>query len=562
LKTSPVFSQAIIISIVILSPGIVWSQELPTIPQTPSQEEFDELLPPLPDLQPLDPLRIPSGLDQTLIDPNLVIKLEDIRISGNTIFSDEEIKDAVQDFIGRSLNPSELSELENTITKLYSDAGYATSGAFIDQAGPIDPERAIIEIQVVEGAIAELDIQGAGRLTRYVKRRLRPLLKEPYQEEETLERLRLLLNDEQIDNLSANLVQRPILGESTLRVDIDPAKEIQASLLLNNGRSPAIGSFERGVVVQHINVTGWGDTAQIQLRNTEGSTTVAYSHEFPVTSSATVNFEALVGDSKIVEEPFDEFNLTSNTQILSLSVRQLLYQNASQRAIQEFAIGLGAYHLRSADEFDGVPVSISEGANPQGKTRSTQLRFFQDYLDRRRSGTLYLRSEFAFGLGIGDNDPAFGNGSFLRWEGQGIYLRRIKRWLATVSRINVQLSDRDLIGNEQFVLGGVDSVRGFRSNGIARNNGLSASTEIRFTVFDDQKQRLEIGPFFDVGFAWNGSRQLLETRQTIGSVGLGVRYTLGDRIQAILEYGQPIIGSRESRDADTSRLSAGLQVNF
>ena len=64
--------------------------------------------------------------------------------------------------------------------------------------------------------------------------------------------------------------------------------------------------------------------------------------------------------------------------------------------------------------------------------------------------------------------------------------------------------DRQLPTLEQFAVGGVDSVRGYQENQLVRDQGLTASLELRVPVLRKQERDvLEAVPFFDVGYAIN-----------------------------------------------------------
>ena len=109
-------------------------------------------------------------------------------------------------------------------------------------------------------------------------------------------------------------------------------------------------------------------------------------------------------------------------------------------------------------------------------------------------------------------------------------------------RGNVQLSATSLLPLEQFTLGGLQSVRGYRQDLLLTDNGAFASAEVRLPVLrvHDWNAVLQIAPFVDVGSTWNAGRKAPE-RNSLASVGLGLVWQQSDRFTARLDYGIPLV---------------------
>ena len=122
--------------------------------------------------------------------------------------------------------------------------------------------------------------------------------------------------------------------------------------------------------------------------------------------------------------------------------------------------------------------------------------------------------------------------------------------------------DRDVIGNEQFGLGGRGSVRGFLSNQIARTNGINLSQEFRYRALDQEDHKLDVGMFFDFGSGWNDEPQIAEPEETLGSIGVGLTYQF-EGIRASIEYGIPLFGpQRQGNSLQGDGLLMSLQFTF
>ncbi|MBI5562043.1 MAG: BamA/TamA family outer membrane protein [Deltaproteobacteria bacterium] len=86
----------------------------------------------------------------------------------------------------------------------------------------------------------------------------------------------------------------------------------------------------------------------------------------------------------------------------------------------------------------------------------------------------------------------------------------------------VQLADNRLLLMEQFPLGGMATVRGYRENYLVKDNGALASLELRLPVYDynNGDGAVYLVPFLDSGWGWNkgGSGHV----KNIASAGGGV----------------------------------------
>lgn len=114
-----------------------------------------------------------------------------------------------------------------------------------------------------------------------------------------------------------------------------------------------------------------------------------------------------------------------------------------------------------------------------------------------------------------------------------------------VLQADLQLADRPLVPLEQFSLGGVTTVRGYRQDALVSDNGFLASAELRIPIFSRQSGGFQVIPFIDLGTAWNNdsANNNLATPEpgTLMSVGLGLQYDLGDRLTARFDWGIPLI---------------------
>lgn len=478
------------------------------------------------------------------------ITVKRFEVIGNTVFSQQELDRVLAPFINRPLSFTELFQARSAVTQLYIDSGYITSGALIP---PQTLRAGVVRIQVLEGELEAINVNGTRRLQQnYVRSRIATRTAKPLNQNRLLEALQLLQLDPLIDNISAELSAGSRPGTSILEVRVREAKTFGSQLAIDNGRAPSVGSFRRRAQLSEANLLGLGDGIRVAYSNTDGSNSVDATYSLPLNSrNGTISFDYGITGSHIIEPPFDTLDINANSRYYELTWRQPLRQTPTQ----EFALGLTASRREtdissSVLEEAGTPLSVlSPGADDNGRTRVSAVRFFQEWTQRGSRQALAARSQFNIGLGVLNatvNDDA-PDSLFLSWRGQAQLVRLLAPETLLVLRGEVQLADRTLLAIEQFGIGGQESIRGYRQDILLADNGVFASAEVRLPIYRSPQRRsvIQLAPFVDVGTVWNTSGDRVtesntSDADTLVSVGLGLRWELGG-LTARLDWGIPLI---------------------
>ncbi|AFY35120.1 ShlB/FhaC/HecB family hemolysin secretion/activation protein [Calothrix sp. PCC 7507] len=509
------------------------------LPKPPDKDQFL----PSPEL-PNQPI-----LEQD--DPNAKFMVDRVEVVGSTVFRAEQLASVTNPFLGKELTFAELLQIKDAITKLYTDRGYVTTGALIS---PQTVEAGVIKIQVIEGSLQEIKITGNRRLrSQYIRSRIQLGADKPLNVPRLIEKLQLLRLDPRIQNLSAELQMGVTPGSNILLVEVQEANTFSLTTSLDNGRSPSVGSFRRGVDIQEANLLGLGDTLSVGYANTDGSNTINANYALPINAhNGTLSFGFSQGWNHVIEEPFSVLDIQSNTRSYELGYRQPLVQKATQ----ELAIGLSFSRQESQTELgiDNIgPFPLSPGADTNGKTNISALRFFQEYTQRSNQHVFAVRSQLSFGVdwfdaNVSENEP---DSRFFAWRGQAQWVRQLAPDTLFLTRGDFQLSADSLVPLEQFGLGGQLSVRGYRQDVLLTDNGLLLSVELRVPIVRAAKIGgvLQLTPFIDVGKGWNVKGEN-PSPSTLLSTGLGLLWKQGDKFSARLDWGIPLI----SVDGEKSSL--------
>ncbi|WP_103670276.1 ShlB/FhaC/HecB family hemolysin secretion/activation protein [Pseudanabaena sp. BC1403] len=540
----------------ILAQSTIPSNLVPSVPVRP--EESPRRLP------PVDQLLIPSSPqiepNRKIPDSTTTFVVQEFRVIGSTVFSAEELAAVVKSFTNRPISFAELLQARAAIADLYIRNGYITSGAFIP---PQETNNGNITIQVVEGKLEEIQITGTNRVApNYIRSRLEIATGAPLNRDRLLNALQLLQLDPLFKFVSSELKTGSQLGTSILAVKVDEANSFNARASLDNYASPSVGQLSRQVEISDRNLLGLGDRIIATYGNTDGRNQYNLGYTLPVNAyNGTLSFLFSNTNSNVVESEFKILDIYSNSTTYELTFRQPLIQTPAQ----EFALGLTASHSDSFTTLLKLPIPLSAGSDDFGKTKLSALRFFQDYTQRSSEDVIALRSQISVGLRgvlnstINLRSPDSG---FVAWRGQLQYIRALAEDTLLIVSGSIQFADRALPAAEKFSLGGSQNGRGYRQDVLVGDNGMNVSLEARFPIVSvpELQGLLQIVPFIDVGSVWNQESSTTPANNWILGTGLGLRWQMGDRLTAKLDYGLPLISIRNNHQDSSIYFSLSYRL--
>ncbi|HSH07439.1 MAG TPA: ShlB/FhaC/HecB family hemolysin secretion/activation protein, partial [Burkholderiales bacterium] len=241
--------------------------------------------------------------------------------------------------------------------------------------------------------------------------------------------------------------------------------------------------------------------------------------------------------AEVVEAPFNQLDIESKLETIGGQVSHPLYRTPDRQLI-----AAGVLERRETKTtLLGVPFSFSPGVN-DGKAVVSALRLVGDYVERGRSQVIAARSTLSIGLdAFGSTINAEGPDSkFVAWLGQFQWVRRLsERDDQLRFRADLQLASAPLLPVEQYAVGGLDSVRGYRAFQLLRDRGYTASVEYRIPVVSDPatQSSLQFAAYVDTGYAKFKARENPGPSSLTG-VGIGLIGNLGREFSAELYYAE------------------------
>jgi hemolysin activation/secretion protein len=479
------------------------------------------ILPPLP----------PPAEHEVL--PSLRVFVREIRVVGNTVLPPEEIAAVVAPYVNREVTWEDLEALRVALTLLYVGRGYFNSGAIL-------PDQTVTEgtvtYQIIEGRLTDIEVEG-NRWFRpgYLRRRLALGTGPPLNVNALQEQLQLLLEDPRIRRLNADLKPGLRPGEATLTAIVEERLPYKVWFTIDNYQAPSVGAARGIVTLEHQNLTGWGDVLTFRYGRSEGLNPLFdIRYAVPVTPyDTTLSFQYRKNSFTVIAEEFRALDITSDSEIFTLGVRQPIYRTPTT----EVAIELIGERLSLNTTLLGEPFDLTPGAR-KGESVVTAIRVAQEVVHRTQNQVVAARSRMSFGtdwLGATVRNGDQPDSHFFAWLGQFQAVRQFAP-LGTqaIFRADLQFAHERLLVLEQMAVGGRYSVRGYRENTFVRDNAFVTSLEVRVPLVRNRSwaDYLQLAPFVDYGRAW-ATLPPVDKPLDIASVGIGLRW--GVTIPALVE---------------------------
>ncbi|GMV48246.1 MAG: hypothetical protein AMXMBFR66_36440 [Pseudomonadota bacterium] len=466
-----------------------------------------------------------------------VVDVERVVVEGATLIAPQALLAGVP--LPRGPTPiASLQHLAERVQSRYAEAGY---GGVVAYLPPQPVTGGIVRIVVVEGKLTAIAVRGAeGAAADAARAALpdltiggTPLLRR-------LDRELQLANENPARQLQLLLAPGDRTGDIAAELTVRQRDPLQFVLSADNTGNEQTGRWRLGAAVQHADVSGVGDVASLLLQTSpDHASSVAVAsaaYRRPLPGALTM-LEAYAAYSDV-----DAGSSATAAGDLRLSGRGLLTGLRATRFLplggaldQRVALALDRRAYRNRCEIAGLPAAACGGAAGDVTVMPLTLEYS-------------LRSPQAFGWAVtalwSHNLGAGGQGAdAASFEAARAGAKRAFDVLhGAVSaqdvlgedwrlhaRASLQWTADALVSGEQFGLGGVASVRGYRERELAGDRGVAATVEIAAPELLPRpgKASLRLFGFADGGVVSNrlgAPCRLDQTRCTLAGVGLGLAF--------------------------------------
>ncbi len=470
--------------------------------------------------------------------------LRAVHTVGNTVLDDASVHAIVAPYIGKSVTLDDLEEIRQQFTHLYIDRGFVNSGAVIPDQDVAD---GIVTFRFVEGRVTDIKVSGTDHFNpEYFTSRLERGTAPPFNIANLEEEQQILLQDPLIRRLNIELVPGLEPGEATVDADVSEASRYSLSAQVADDQSPAVGEIRGQLQGTMANILGFGDLLTAQYGRSDALNDGFIEYSLPIASDDTrLSLRYDRNGTVVVTPALVPLNITSSYSSVGVGLSRPFYRTPEQN----LTLGISFEHREEQTFLLGMPFDFVPGS-VNGETNVTALRFTQSWLDRTADHAFAFRSTMSVGLQalgatVTEMPPT---GQFFDWLGQAQYVQRIyKDWEALI-RADAQLSDRPLFQIEQFALGGIDTVRGYREYLTVTDDAVLISAELHIPIAKiriprladtDDAGKLQLVPFYDYGRGWDVDRPT-PYPPSISGVGGGLRWLIGSGITAEFYYAKAL----------------------
>ncbi len=493
------------------------------------------------------------------------------RVLGNSALAPREIEAAVYGHLGPQKSLADVEKVREALEGLYRDRGYGTVFVDIPEQDVVD---GLVRLRVTEGRLAEVRVTGPRYFSAGQIRNSLPSLTQG--EVVNLEQLQDELTS--INRQSGDRQVTPVLkagsAPGTVNVDLRVKDELplHASVEVNDRYTADTSRTRAGVNLSYDNLFQKFHRLSLQYQTApeepDESRVIAATYVAPLDNGDLL--------AAYVVDTSSDFSTISGFGGLAILGVGRIY---GLRYINILPMG----ERRSSSLTFGADYKDFEDriAQPDGLTDVTPMRYINwsaTYAATLGGETSQTTQSVGvnFGIrGLGNSTDEF---EFKRYKAKPnyFYLRgeaSHERPFVSDSRLFLRLSGQltlaPLISNEQFSIGGAESVRGYLEAEQLGDNGLFANVEVRSPPLSKLGPE-RLGTSYLFGFVDAGVVGILEplpvdgvktSSYSLSSAGVGLRVNGLSGLQAALAWAYPF-DETDNVDRGSSRVHFQVLYGF
>lgn len=464
-------------------------------------------------------------------------EIDEFRVEGNTVVPTREIEAAVYDFLGPDRDAADVEKARAALENLYQKRGYPTVTVQI----PRQAAGSIVRIAVTERRIERVRVTHARYFEPDAVRQGAPSLAPgTVPNVNAVQRDMLALNRR--PGLAVTPELRPGQEPDTMDVDLHVTDEfpLHGSLELNNRSTADTTPLRLVGSIGYDNLWQRGDSIglffQVAAENTADALvySATYTFRIPGTSLSLVA-SYLKSDSNVVA--VGGTDVIGKGQIAGL--RLMVPLPGGGGLTHNLAVGVDYKDFAQVLTLSGegnrvpltyVPITIAYNATWTDEKSHTELT----------AAAVMGTPGFGSSTASFNENRAFASPGFMYLRGAISHTRDLPWGMQFWARLQGQGTTDSLVPNEQFAVGGADTVRGYLEAEVLGDNAGALQIELRSpsfaTAISPRVNELRVHIFADAG-ATSLNQPLPDQRRTYGlsSIGFGVRARIMDHASASLE---------------------------
>lgn len=428
------------------------------------------------------------------IDGSTRFAITEVRVTGNKLFTAEQLVAVVSDLPGPERSLADLEAAARRIGAYYRANGYAVARAFVPAQ---DILGGVATLSVTEGTLGKKSVADqSGLPSAHLQTIVEALPSgQPVRTGATNRALLLLGELPGAGKVDGQLKPGDILGSSDLLVTVAPGKAVEGGVSLDNFGNRFTGSTRLTGQLVLNNPFGLAD--RLSLRGTTSNEGLLFgraawdaavgSDGLRLGVSASASRYELAGTFAALQA-----HGTANTAGVYASYPLLLTTVSSVR------LGTSLEKRWIRDDVDVIASSVRKSAN------AVVMDLSGEVIDALGGGGLTtwrvsptfgdLSIDNAAALAV-DSTSARTAGSYSKWTVNLAREQRLAQSLSLYGSVTAQRASKNLDSSEKFVLGGMYGIRAYPQGEAAGDQGWLATLELRTALMPGVQGSV----FYDAG---------------------------------------------------------------
>ena len=509
---------------------------------------------PTPDLLPRSPEPRPA-----LGAPGLKVTVTRFRISGNTLYLEDVLLAAIQEFVGKEQNIDGLNDAATKVRAYYRERGYFLAQSYLPQQ---EIKEGVVEIAVIEARLGKVEVN-IKKGTRFSESIVQGIVENHLKQgdlisEVGLETPLLMLNDFPNAVVSSEIKPSQTIGAADLKINVEDSPGfLSGDVGVDNSGNRFTGAIRYSLNLNISNPASVGDQLSFNALHTDepmGLYRVGYV--LPVGHWGT-----RVGFS------YTSFHYRLGRDFLDLQAHGV-------GAI----VGISAFHPLIRTRAGNVILQVSydnktlndrvetTGTNEDRTITASHLGFVGDLRDGFLGGGL---NSFGFTITEGNallrtpsafvvDQAATGRKTHGRFAKHNYEFRRLQKITDNANlllAVQGQLGSKDLMSAEKFSLGGSNGVRAYPTGEALGDTGYVFQGEFRYNVpgFKIATGDVTVTGFWDQGWVRLNQDQLATDFANQRRLsGYGISASVGKDTDFLVRATAAWRNENERPNADTS----------
>lgn len=494
------------------------------------------------------------------------VYVNSIEVAPSEILTQEEIQPILSKYAGRNLFITDIQNMIDEINNLYAEKGFVTAKAYLPEQ---QVSNGLIRIDLIESRIGNVTLQG-NRWTRskYVLDRM------PQKQNDLFDIVQLekdVLDFNRYNEgikLSANLKAGEVEGTTDIELTAEEKFPFHIVGMMDNAGRRSTGSLRGGPMLVADSLFRNRDKMSIGSYFSGGAISPFFDYNIPVNKhDGRVGFSYSSTFANVKWGPYAPLDIKSRSYLYSLYYSQPIVRKTG------FELkGYGSLNYKrswsSFGIFDGMGIP-SDLYTSRDQVTSVDLGLNMRKDTKR--GIWYLNQTASMAFPIFDS-----RSSYFKYSGGMLRLHDFSHGVIGQVRANYQIipNNKDIPYLDQFMVGGLATVRGYSEGIMMGKNGYFTSAELIFPLLPREITSPRSGekiPFLGkyvkgalfadhAGVFPTASQDIYGGSYFLASIGMGLRFQLPGDLSARLYWGYPLVNNRWETDRKYGRFHFELTL--